>query len=41
MKTTNLIRWGALEAQASGRIVDRGCRLPSWSVHTQTHPERS
>ncbi len=41
MKTANLIRWGALEAQASGLLWLAGCRYQSWSVHTQAYPERS
>jgi hypothetical protein len=41
MKATNLIRWGALEALASGELWIAGCRCQSSSVYTQTHPERS
>jgi hypothetical protein len=41
MKITNLIRWGALEAQASGVLWIAGCRCQSWSLHTQPCPERS
>jgi hypothetical protein len=41
MKATNLIQWGALETLASGVLWIAGCRCQSWSVYTQTHPERS
>ncbi len=41
MKTTTLIRWGALTTQASGLLWMAGCRCQSCSVHTETYPQRS
>jgi hypothetical protein len=41
MKTANLIRWGALETQASGALWIAGCRCQSCSLHTETYPQWS